>query len=320
MKPITARQRDTAMQSETIIITAPTKIVTVYGADSYFGAHLVKHLDLTEQMVYGFSQDRDLNFEEEPMLIHGREKIAFEPAPVVSDWIIVCLDPRISLDVYIIRMKNLCNYLVDQEFLGKVCFVSSGGICLSSDKEISEDTVVYPRTQSDLALSIGENFLNVMLHQKDNQAGTLVVRVGVPYGDEVGMSDATGMINRLIKSTSAGQMLEIPGPAEVKRSCTHISDICESIISLLPAGDLAPSLVNIPGETLTVQDIITTVTERFPVNITYRLCENDDSDFYIGDQHLSDVYFKENSAFKRKYAFKEWFNNTFPNEPVKVKA
>ena len=300
------------MQSEIIDITTPTKIVTIYGADTYFGAHLVKHLDLTDQMVYGFSQNKDLNFKEEPMLTHGREKVDFEPAPVISDWIVVCLDPTLNLDVYINRMKHLCNYLIAQEFFGKVCFVSSGEICISSDKEISEDTIVYPRTQADLALSIGENFLNVMLHHKENQAGTLVVRVGVPYGDEIGEFAAVGMINRLIKSTSEGHPLKIPRPAGVKRSCTHIADICESIIELLSAGDLAPSLVNIPGETLTIEDIITTVTERFPVDITYRPYENDDQDFYIGDQHLSDVYFKENSTFERKFSFKKWFNDTFP--------
>ena len=305
-------------EKEIIEITSPTKIVTVYGADSYFGAHLVKHLDLTDQMVYGFSQNKDLNFEEEPMLIHGQEKIAFEPAPVVSDWIIVCLDPNIGLDVYITRMKNLCNYLIEQEFWGRVCFVSCGGICLSSYKEISEDTIVYPRTEYDLALSIGENFLNVMLHQKGNQAGTLVVRVGVPYGDEIGMPEPTGMINRLIKNASSGQKLEIAKPTEVKRSCTHISDICESIIGLLAGGDLCPSLVNIPGEILTIQDIIAMVMERFPVIIAYRPCENNDQDFYIGDQHLSDVYFKENLTYERKFTFKEWFSNTFPKESVKA--
>ena len=55
------------MDPETIVITSPTKIITVYGADSYFGAHMVKHLDHTDQMVYGFSQNKDLNLDEEPM-------------------------------------------------------------------------------------------------------------------------------------------------------------------------------------------------------------------------------------------------------------
>ena len=63
------------MDPETIVITSPTKIITVYGADSYFGAHMVKHLDHTDQMVYGFSQNKDLNLDEEPMLVQGREKI-----------------------------------------------------------------------------------------------------------------------------------------------------------------------------------------------------------------------------------------------------
>ncbi len=307
------------MDPETIVITSPTKIITVYGADSYFGAHMVKHLDHTDQMVYGFSQNKDLNLDEEPMLVQGREKITFEPAPIVSDWIVVCLDPGIGVNTYFSRMKHLCNYLIEQEFFGRVCFVSSANICQSSYKEISEDTVVCPRNEADLALAIGENFLNVMLHHKKNQAGTLVVRVGVPYGNEVGLSDTTGMINRLIQKAAAGEALEVVKPTEVKRSCTHIYDICEAIIGLLATGDLCPFLVNIPGETLTIQDIITTVTERFPVDINYRPCTNDDQDFFIGDQHLSDEYFKENSDYERKINFKKWFNDTFTGEFTKSK-
>ena len=130
------------MEPETIVITSPAKIVTVYGADSYFGAHMLKHLVHTDQMVYGFSQNKDLNFDEEPMFIQGREKITFEPAPIVSDWIVVCLDPGIGVNAYFSRMKHLCNYLIEQEFLGRVCFVSSASICQSSYKGIRIDYVL----------------------------------------------------------------------------------------------------------------------------------------------------------------------------------
>lgn len=300
--------RQTAMESETIIINGPAKIVTVYGADSYIGAHLVKHLAQTDRMVYGFSQNRDLDFEAEPMVTHGGEKVPFEPAPVVSDWIVVCLDPHIGLDAFISRMRHLCDHLVEQEFYGRVCFVSSGEICFSSYEEITEDTIVAPRTECDLALAFGENILNVMLHRKDNQAGLLVVRLGVPYGDEIGMPDAPGMINRLIRDASAGKILEVTKFPEAKRSCTHISDICGSIMSLLELGDLAPSLVNIPGEVLTVKDIIDTVTERFPTKTVCHPFENNDLDFY---RHLSDARFNETLTYEREISFRSWFEQAY---------
>ncbi len=69
------------MVPEPPFITSQTKIVTVCGADSYFGAHLVKYLDHTDQMAYGFSQIKNLNFDEESMPVQEREKITFESVP-----------------------------------------------------------------------------------------------------------------------------------------------------------------------------------------------------------------------------------------------
>lgn len=43
-------------QVKIIKITGPTNIVSVIGADTYFGTHMVKHLASANQMVYGFSQ------------------------------------------------------------------------------------------------------------------------------------------------------------------------------------------------------------------------------------------------------------------------
>ena len=305
---MTTDDRQTTLDPKTIIVNGPAKIVTVYGADSYIGAHLVKHLAQGNRMVYGFSQNRDLDFDAEPMVVHGREKVSIEPASVVSDWIVVCLDPRIGLDAFINRMRHLCDYIVEQGFYGRVCFISSGEICLPSYEEITEDAIVAPRTEGDLALAFGENILNVMLHRQDIQAGLLVVRLGVPYGDEIGMPDAPGMINRLIRDASAGKILEVTKFTEVKRSCTHISDACGSIIGLLELGDIAPALVNIPGEVLTVKDIIDTVAKRFPTKTACHPFETNDQDFY---RHLSDAFFNENLTYARNTTFHKWFEQSY---------
>ena len=67
---MTTDDRQTTLDPKTIIVSGPAKIVTVYGADSYIGAHLVKHLAQGDRMVYGFSQNRDLDFEADPMFVY----------------------------------------------------------------------------------------------------------------------------------------------------------------------------------------------------------------------------------------------------------
>ena len=77
-------------QVKIIKITGPTNIVSVIGADTYFGTHMVKHLASANQMVYGFSQQKHFSFDMDPIVVSGAEKATVEPAPIISDWLCVC--------------------------------------------------------------------------------------------------------------------------------------------------------------------------------------------------------------------------------------
>lgn len=304
-----------AKQTKEIEITGPTSIVSVIGADTYFGSHMVKHLASANRMVYGFTQQKPFSFKQPPIFIDGLEKAAIEPAPIVSDCLFICVDPSIGFDKYVKWMRGFCKEIIAKEFWGRICFLSSGGICRSRcDEPISEDTIVSPRTEMDLSLATAENLLEVMRNNRRNLAEVTVARIGVPYGNETGIDDLNVFVNQAVKQAIVREAIGLPAH-QAKRSFAHISDICDSIIKVMSL-KFCPELVNIPGEVLTIRDFVNVVSESFDVKRESAYGLYNDQDFFLGDQHLSDELFNQTVSYSRKYSLKKWLNGLKNNRNV----
>ena len=277
---------------------------------------MVKHLASANQMVYGFSQQKHFSFDLDPIVVSGSEKATVEPAPVISDWLFVCVDPRMGFDRYVKWMRAFCKEMIKKEFWGKICFLSFGSICRSEcDEPISEDSFVSPRTELDLSLATAENLLSVMRSNKKNAAETAVIRIGVPYGNETGSEDSGCFINQAVRRIIAGEEIGLPNHF-AKRSFTHISDICDSIIGIMSAKFFS-DITNIPGEVLSIRDLVKILSEHFDFKRKIADSPYDDQDFFPGDQHLSDALFKETVSYSRKYSLRKWLNELAKQQGIK---
>lgn len=88
-----------------------TGIVSVIGADTVLGAQMVKHLCEAGKTVYGFSQEKDFKFSLKPISEHEAPGLDYPPHPILSDWLVVCIDPQMGFEKYTSRIRSLCNYL-----------------------------------------------------------------------------------------------------------------------------------------------------------------------------------------------------------------
>lgn len=289
-----------------------TRIATVIGVESYIGKHMMKHLLEHNKMVYGYSQDKNFNFNAPPLIVSGQEKIPYTPAPIISDAIFICLDPNLGFETFAHRIKNICTQCLKSHYSGKIGFFSSGSIYLSRNGAISETEIVAPRTENDLALATGENLLSVLLYNKENETTPVVMRVGVPYADEIGMELLPGFVNIILAQAARHLPISIRCISCAKRSLIHISDLCESAILLLDSVQ-SPGTYNIPGEVLTIKDVAEFVALKYGVNyIENGRPDYDDEYFFAGDQHLDEKYFLEQVNFIRKYTFQRWLKQEEP--------
>ncbi len=283
------------------------KIATVIGSDTYFGAHLVKHLTQAGIAVFDFPQDGDFSADIRSVSPEEANTIYRDLPKVAGVWTFICIDPGIGFERYTAKVKKICDTLVSEDYGADLCLLSSASLCMPEyDCQITENTIVYPRNEHDLSLATAENMLRVLACKQEVYITSHIMRIGMPYGKEIPNVKDDCVVNQMVANGRDKLNIQIPMLGDSKRSLSHISDICQSVISLVNA-EYCPSLVNIPGEEMTFAEIGSAVAEKYNVSFSEKgLTFNDAKDFFAGDQNLSATYFNELVTYTPRYTFKQW--------------
>ena len=81
-------------------VPVKTGIVSVIGADTALGTSMVKHLSDAGKTVYGFTQEKDFKFSLKPISKYETGKTDYPPHPILSDWLVLCIDPRMGFEKF----------------------------------------------------------------------------------------------------------------------------------------------------------------------------------------------------------------------------
>ena len=76
-------------------------------------------------------------------------------------------------------------------------------------------------------------------------------------------------------------------------------------------------ITNIPGEVLSIQELVKIFSEYFDFKKAITDSPYDDQDFFLGDQHLSDALFKETVSYNRKYTLRQWLKEVTKQQGIK---
>lgn len=295
-------------ETEYIEIGEKTNVVSVIGADTYLGSHMVEHLYQAGKNVLGFRDSDEFDFSQEQVFQKEKTKLPYPAAAIISESIYLCYALDIGFEKYTAKIRRFCDSCLENEFFGNVCFFSSGTAYLSGFEEIAEEGVIAPQTERDLALVTGENILNVMLYNKNNYASPIIFRLGIPYGNELNIADGDSFVNLFCSLAMRHNEFEIPFLSDVKRTLTYIGDVCNAAIAITENA-ISPLIVNIPGEVLTIREIASAVSKHYGVSFKTKACFSPDNQcFDAGDLVLSNKYFHENVKYTRETSFANWLS------------
>lgn len=175
-----------------------TGIVSVIGADTILGAQMVKHLCEAGKTVYGFTQEKDFKFSLKPISEHEATGLDYPPHPILSDWLVVCVNPQMGFEKYTSRIRNLCNYLYRKKHRGDLLFFSSteirtttrshmpSGNAISTSNhqssaakvtESAAESVVSAHSETSRCLATAEQILNTMLYRPGNEVFPHILRL-----------------------------------------------------------------------------------------------------------------------------------------------
>lgn len=295
-------------QTEYLEISEKTNVVSVIGADTYLGSHMVEHLYQNGKSVLGFRDSDEFDFSQKQIFQKEKKKLSYPAAAIISESIYLCYEPDIGFEKYTVKIRKFCDSCLKNGFVGNVCFFSCGTAYLSGIEEITEEGVIAPQTERDLALVTGENILNVMLYNKSNYASPIIFRLGIPYGNELNTTEGYGFVNLFCSLAMRHNEFEVPFLSDVKRTLTYIGDMCDAAIAITENAN-SPLIVNIPGEILTIGEIASAISKHYGVSFKAKGCFSpDDYCFDAGDLILSDKYFNENAEYTRKISFANWLS------------
>ncbi len=288
-------------------LSGTTGVVTVWGADTWLGTHLVDFLRSVGRNVYAFSQEGDFCFDDESCVYYESAATSFPAHPWVSDWVVIAVDPGMGFAEYTAKIRHFADHVTEMDFPGQILLVSAASVYAPAEKPLAESAPAAPRTLRDTALAAAENLLDLLRYEPENTAFVRIARAGCVYGSESGLTGAPGWVNRTVEAALERKPYARPSrlAEDTLRTLIHVSDLCASLLELMNMGDGCPLLVNLPGETLSLHEIFSRLPESSRTSAPADF-EFDRQEFYPGSLQLDSSRFAESADFTCKHSFRPW--------------
>lgn len=178
------------------------------------------------------------------------------------------------------------------------------------DTPLSEDSEKEPKTIYALTKLACEETL--ALYQKVFSIDYTVFRICIPYGNLFPGDFSYGTIGFFIKKAKAGENICLFGDGLLKRTFTHIYDICSIIFDASCCNSTINQTYNIGGETKSLKDIAFLVSQKYGVEVCHIPWPEFEEKIESGDTIFDDtkLFNTLKSEIKHKY-FSDWL---FGNE------
>lgn len=252
-----------------------SKRVVVIGANGFIGKHLVKYLnDHYEVLIecYDIVADTDLpNYH----CIDLTNKASVEEINLKVDYIFDLAGLTGTLagfdayEKYVavneISMLNLLDAIRQSPYRPKVIFPSTRLVYKGVDKPLKEEDEKDCKTIYAVNKISCESYLNVYHNNFD--IPYTVFRICIPYGNLLSSDYSFGTVGFFIKQAKAGKNITLYGGGTIKRTFTHIEDLCYQLINGAFNENSNGEIYNVGGETLSLHDAAEIIAKKYGVNV-----------------------------------------------------
>jgi UDP-glucose 4-epimerase len=111
----------------------------------------------------------------------------------------------------------------------------------------------------------GEGFLN--MYQNIYGLNFTIFRIGVPYGKVVDGSLSYGTVSFFLERATNGNPVILFGDGEVRRTFTHVMDVCRQVVETAAFEESSGQCFNIDGETYSLAEVAELIANRYGVQV-----------------------------------------------------
>jgi len=247
----------------------------VIGANGYIGKNLVKYL----QDRYSIEVDCYDNVEEVSAVncrcvdITNKEAVKGINLDVDIVFMLAGLTGTLagfdSYEKYIgineIGLLNLLDAIKESSYRPRIVFPSTRLVYKGKDKALAEDDLKETKTIYAANKQACEGYLQAYYNSFD--IPYTVFRICVPYGTLLSASYSYGTVGFFLKQASSDGVITLYGDGSLKRTFTHISDLCYQIVEGSMKKESIGEIYNVGGEVVTLRKIAEIIAEKYGAKV-----------------------------------------------------
>lgn len=245
----------------------------VIGGQGFIGKHLVYYLKKNGHQV--MSYDILENQEEGYIRIDMTKRSSVSEIDLNVDYVFMfagLTGTYAGFDAYEkyitineLSLLNLLDAIKNSQFRPKVIFPSTRLVYKGKDKSLKEDDEKECKTIYAANKLACEGYLRAY-HDSFDIPYT-IFRICIPYGNLLSSDYSFGTVGFFIKQAKAGKDITLYGGGTIKRTFTHMEDLCRQIIEGAFTPDSNGEIYNVGGETLSLRDAAEIIAKKYGVNV-----------------------------------------------------
>lgn len=164
-----------------------------------------------------------------------------------------------------IGLLNLLDAIRHSEYRPKVIFPSTRLVYKGKDKALAEDDEKECKTIYAANKIACEGLLHAYRCSFD--IPYTIFRICIPYGNMLGSDYSFGTVGFFIRQASAGKDITLYGGGTIKRTFTHMVDVCYQLVEGTFAEASDGEVYNVGGETLSLHDAAEIIARKYGVGV-----------------------------------------------------
>ena len=245
----------------------------IIGANGYIGKHLAFYLlqmGITP-MCYDIQDEERENYKKVDLI----NKESVKDIDLNVDYIFMfagLTGTYVGFDKYEtyvnineIGLLNLLDAIRNSEYRPKIIFPSTRLVYKGVDKPLKEEDEKEAKTLYAINKQACEGILYA--YKQSFDIPYTVFRICIPYGNLLSTDYSFGTVGFFIKQAKAGKDITLYGGGDIKRTFTHMEDICYQIVYGAMKEESNGEIYNIGGQTLSLRQAAEIIAAQFGTNV-----------------------------------------------------
>jgi UDP-glucose 4-epimerase len=290
----------------------------VFGADGYIGRHLVHFLLQSGNVVtaFGLAPEGPVG-EIDYRVIDIADRASLDGIDWDVDAVFMfagltgTYDGFQSAEQFIkvneIGLLNLIELIRDSGFRPRLVFPSTRLIYRGSDTALREDDPCEPKSIYAANKLACEHLLR--LYSNSFGFDHTIYRICVPYGNVIGTEYSYGTFGAFMKQAAANQVIRLFGDGSLRRTYTHIEDLCDQILISCLAESTRNQTLNTLGEDASLRCVAAAIAKKFGATLEFTPFPSKDLRIESGHTVLDATKLQSLFAVSLKRKISDWLED-----------